>query len=90
MRYHPFLHATPVLLLSLAGCKVTGAPSFPLAGAYFPSWMLCDMLGIAVAVGLRVLFLATDIDAALRLRLFTYVSLGTITALLFWLVAFGP
>jgi hypothetical protein len=52
--------------------------------------MLCGLLGILVAVGLRVLFLATDIDALLRLRLFTYVSLGTITGLLFWLLAFGP
>lgn len=90
MRYHPFQRAIPVLLLPLAGCKVAGAPSFPLAGAYFPSWMLCGIVGIVVAVGLRVLFLATDLDALLSLRLFTYVSLGTITALLFWLLAFGP
>lgn len=90
MRYHSFQRAIPLVLLPLAGCKVAGAPSFPLAGAYFPSWMLCGLLGVFVAVGLRVLFLATDIDALLSLRLFTYVSLGTITGLLFWLLAFGP
>ncbi|MFH7812081.1 MULTISPECIES: YtcA family lipoprotein [Acetobacter] len=90
MRYPSLQRAIPVLLLPLTGCKIAGAPSFPLAGAYFPSWMLCGLLGILVAVGLRVLFLATDIDALLRLRLFTYVSLGTITGLLFWLLAFGP
>ncbi len=90
MRYPLLLRAIPVVLLPLAGCKVAGAPSFPIAGAYFPSWMLCGVVGIIVAVGLRVLFLATDIDALLSLRLFTYVSLGTITALLFWLLAFGP
>lgn len=90
MRYRLLLRAIPVVFLPLAGCKVAGAPSFPIAGAYFPSWMLCGVIGIVVAVGLRILFLATDLDAVLRLRLFTYVSLGTITALLFWLLAFGP
>lgn len=48
------------------------------------------MIGIAVSVGLRVVFVLTGIDAVLSLRLFTYLSLGVITALLTWLIWFGP
>jgi YtcA family len=80
--------AAPLLLLD--GCAVRGAPSFPLVGAYFPDWMLCAMLGIAVSVMLRVVFVPTGIDAVLNFRLFTYVSLGLIAAFLAWLAWFGP
>ncbi|OUI84606.1 hypothetical protein HC62_13215 [Acetobacter tropicalis] len=78
--------ATPLL----SGCTAQGAPSFSIFGAYFPDWMLCGIIGVAVAVGLRVLFLVSGIDSILSLRLFTYVSLGIIAALLVWLVGFGP
>ncbi|WP_245528416.1 YtcA family lipoprotein [Gluconobacter morbifer] len=82
----------PVLCLGfgLGGCSTGGAPSFPLVGAYFPAWMLCGLIGIATAVGLRVLFLAIGLDALMSFRLFTYVSLGVITALLVWALVFGP
>ena len=76
--------------LLLGGCAVQGAPSFSLVGAYFPDWMLCGMIGIAVAVTLRVVFVLTGLDAILSLRLFTYLSLGVIAALLAWLIWFGP
>lgn len=82
------LGISPALLLG--GCAVPGAPSFELVGAYFPDWMLCGMIGIAVAVTLRLVFVPIGLDAILGLRLFTYLSLGTITALLAWLYWFGP
>ncbi|GBQ14705.1 hypothetical protein AA0482_0988 [Acetobacter cibinongensis NRIC 0482] len=52
--------------------------------------MLCGIIGVFVAVTLRLLFVVSGIDAFLSLRLFTYVSLGVIAALLVWLVWFGP
>ncbi|KAA8391036.1 hypothetical protein FOH24_02655 [Acetobacter tropicalis] len=85
-RRHIGFFATPLL----SGCTAQGAPSFSIFGAYFPDWMLCGIIGVAVAVGLRVLFLVSGIDSILSLRLFTYVSLGIIAALLVWLVGFGP
>lgn len=74
----------------LSGCGFNVAPSFPIVGAYFPSWMLCALIGVCSALCLRILFLLIGIDAWLSFRLFTYVSLGTIIALVFWLVVFGP
>lgn len=78
----------PVAMLS--ACAPGGAPTFPLVGAYFPGWMMCGLIGIATAVGLRVAFVLTGIDAVLSFRLFTYVALGTIAALAVWVLAFGP
>jgi len=77
-------------LLTLGGCSFQGAPSFPVVGAYFPGWMVCGLIGVVVAVGLRGLFLLTGIDANLSFRLFTYTALGVIAALTAWTLVFGP
>ncbi|MEJ5154060.1 YtcA family lipoprotein [Gluconobacter wancherniae] len=84
-------HQAPsVLLLVAGGCSLHGAPAFSIAGAYFPGWMICALIGVGVAVGLRVAFVLAGIDAVLSLRLFTYTSLGVMAALLSWLLCFGP
>ena len=83
-------HSLPLLLALPGGCAVRGAPSFPVAGAYFPAWMICGLVGIAVALGLRVAFVLMGVDAILSFRLFTYVALGVLAALTVWIVAFGP
>lgn len=73
---------------ALGGCST--APSFPVVGAYFPGWMICALVGVVVAVGLRVLFVLIGVDAILNFRLFVYVSLGLIAAFSLWLAVFGP
>jgi len=79
-----------LVFLATAGCSLRGAPSFPIAGAYFPDWMVCGLVGVATSIGLRVLFLLTGLDALLSFRLFTYVALGVIAALSVWTLVFGP
>ncbi|GBQ66297.1 hypothetical protein AA103196_1347 [Ameyamaea chiangmaiensis NBRC 103196] len=90
MRCAAFRRLPPLAVLTLGGCAMNGAPSFPVVGAYFPAWMICGLIGVAVAVVLRVMFVITGVDAVLSLRLFTYVALGTVAALLVWMVVFGP
>ncbi|QBL92846.1 hypothetical protein KSAC_06000 [Komagataeibacter saccharivorans] len=80
----------PFFPLLLGGCAFRGAPSFPVVGAYFPAWMVCGLTGVAVSLGLRVVFVLIGVDAILSFRLFTYVALGILAALAVWLVAFGP
>lgn len=77
-------------LLASEGCTIRSASSFPVVGAYFPDWMVCGLIGVAVAVGLRVIFLFTGLDALLNFRLFTYVALGVIAGLTVWTLVFGP
>jgi len=91
MRFTRLRFLIPVsCLLASEGCTLQGAPSFPVVGAYFPDWMVCGLIGVAVAVGLRVIFLLTGLDAILSFRLFTYVALGVIAALTVWTLVFGP
>jgi hypothetical protein len=76
-------------LLSLCGCSKAGAPSFDIFGAFFPSWLLCAVLGIFVALGARIFFASRNLTDALPFQLPVCTSLGVIFALLVWLICFG-
>jgi hypothetical protein len=76
-------------LLSLCGCSEASAPSFDIFGAFFPAWLLCAVLGIFVAFGARVLFVARNLTDVLPFQLSVCTSLGAIVALLVWLICFG-
>ena len=71
------------LLLALAGCAQSRAPSFLLFGSYFPSWMV----GVAISIPLTLLvrwgLIRAGIDDVLPLRLFVYVCLGLIFTMMF-------
>jgi YtcA family len=78
------------MFLALGGCASHGAQSFALFGAYFPAWMFCALIGIAIALLARATFIIVGLNAILAFRLFTYVSIGVIVAALCWLFWFGP
>lgn len=67
-----------------------GAPSFDLFGAFFPAWLLFGALGVLMALLARGVFVATGLDAVLRLRLFAYTAIGVMAGALGWLAFFGP
>lgn len=85
----------PALALSLlgasllTGCTLEGAPSFPLAGAFFPAWMACAAIGAVAAGCARVLFVVTGLAAVLPLQLFVCTAVGVYAALGAFLVVFG-
>jgi hypothetical protein len=81
--------ALPAALLALTGCALDGAPSFMLFGAFFPAWMLCAVAGIFVAIGARAAFIASGLSSVIPYQLFVCLSVGTIFALLVWLIWFG-
>jgi hypothetical protein len=70
----------------LTGCR--GAPSINLLGSFFPAWMLCVGVGVAVTVALRQVFIKTQIDQNLPVRMFVYVCLWALITLLTWLLFF--
>ncbi len=47
-----------LLCLSLAGCGA--APSLDILGSFFPSWMLCAVLGIVLAVATHLIFVKRE------------------------------
>ena len=79
------LAALAPLMLGVGGC----APSLPLFGAYFPSWLLCAVIGISGALAIRVVLVRVGIDDALPLRLLAYVSLASAIACSVALLAYG-
>jgi YtcA family len=50
------------LALLCGGCSQ--APNIPLFGAYFPAWMLCALLGIVLAIAVRIASIATGLGRA--------------------------
>jgi hypothetical protein len=88
---HCFKAAVFALLLSsaLGGCEVRGAPSFVIAGSYFPGWMFCALIGIVSAIAVRVGFVASGLASVLPLQLLVCSAIGLCCGLLAWLLWFG-
>jgi len=79
----------PCLAAELSGCAVHGAPSFVMAGSYFPGWMFCALIGILAAIAVRVCFVASGLVNVLPLQLFVCAAVGLSCGLLAWLLWFG-
>jgi hypothetical protein len=82
--FKPYANASP-----LTGCARSAAPSFEIAGAYFPAWMFCALFGIIVAAGARAVFVAGGLSSVLPYQLFVCSSIGLIFALSLWLIQFS-
>ena len=55
-----------------------------IAGAYFPAWLLCSIVAVAVAVIAKVLMVATGLSDRIPDQLVVCSSLGAIVALILW------
>jgi hypothetical protein len=79
----------PLLSFALSGCEVRGAPAFVIAGSYFPSWMVCALIGVALAIAARVGFVASGLASMVPLQLFVCAAIGLCCGLVAWLLWFG-
>ena len=78
------------MLLAVSGlCGCAGAPSIPIAGAYFPAWLLCALLGVAGAAVARAVFVMSGVAQLLPLQLFVCTAIGAAFAALLWWVWVG-
>jgi hypothetical protein len=73
-----------VALVSLGGCN--GAPSRNILGSYFPSWMVCALVGIAVAGIARAIFKASGILQELPVPFVVLLAVGCAATFTLWLV----
>ena len=92
MRRRPLIKSIvwgPFLASALSGCAVRGAPSFVIAGSYFPGWMFCAPIGIVSAIAVRVGFVASGLADVLPFQLFVCTAIGLCCSLLAWLLWFG-
>jgi Ca2+/Na+ antiporter len=72
----------------MAGCSA--APSQNILGSYFPSWMICALIGLAAAIAFRQVFAVAGIDRTLPAPLLVYLALGTAAAFAVWLIWLDP
>jgi YtcA family len=74
-----------VLAVALVPCAAC-APLVDVAGAFFPAWMFCILVGIAATVLLRQLFARWRLEPSLGPLLVVYPSLAAAISLVLWLV----
>jgi len=75
----------PIAMLTLAGCD----PVVNLAGANFPAWLLCAIVGAILAATFRPIFTATGIESYLGPLILIYSSLAVLLSCLVYLIFFA-
>jgi hypothetical protein len=68
----------------ISGCS--GAPSRNILGSYFPSWMVCALVGLAAALGARVALKAAGLLGELPAPLVVLLSIGGAATFALWLL----
>jgi hypothetical protein len=74
--------------LLAAGCS--RAPSFNILGSYFPAWIVCGVIGILLAVAVRLFFVRINLENELLAPLIlVYPCLTAFFTFTLWLVFFS-
>jgi hypothetical protein len=74
--------------LLAAGCS--RAPTFNILGSFFPAWILCGIIGILLAVVVRLFFVRTKLeDQLLAPLILVYPCLTAFFTFTLWLVFFS-
>ena len=68
----------------LGGCD--GAPSRNILGSYFPSWMVCALVGIALALVARAIFKASGLLEELPVPFVVMLSIACAGTFAMWLI----
>jgi hypothetical protein len=68
----------------LAGCD--GAPSRNILGSYFPSWMVCALVGIVLALVARAVLKATGLLQEIPAPLAVLLAFGCAVNFGLWLI----
>ncbi|RUL62258.1 hypothetical protein EKH79_15365 [Dyella dinghuensis] len=85
-RGRDYLRGAWVSCLSIGVAACSASPSRNILGSYFPTWMVCALLGIVVVVVIRGVLVKTGIDATLPVPVIVYLSMWTAATLAIWLL----
>lgn len=69
------------------GC--TRAPSFNILGSFFPSWIVCGLIGIALTVVVRLFFVRTKLEQELNPLIVVYPCIALFFTFSTWLLFFS-
>ena len=76
---------TAIVMLTIPGCD----PVINVAGANFPAWLFCAILGTIMAAGFRPLFVAAGLEPWLGPLILIYPCLAILLACLTYLLFFN-
>ena len=76
--------AIVVLILFAAGCD----PVLNIGGTFFTGWMAAILIGSAVTVAIRYLFVFTGLEPHVGPLALIYTSLGVFLSMLSWLILY--
>jgi len=68
----------------LGGCD--GAPSRNILGSYFPSWMVCALVGLALALAARAVFKTSGMLEELPVPPVVMLAIGCAGTFAMWLI----
>jgi hypothetical protein len=74
-------------MLLTAGCS--RAPSFNLLGSFFPSWIVCGLIGILLTVAMRWFFVRVKFEQELSPLILVYPCLTAFFTFTLWLLFFS-
>jgi hypothetical protein len=83
---------TPLLLtasLLLTGCRADDhAPTIDIVGSYFPSWIICIVIGLVLTLITRQILIGLKLNSHLRPIALVYLCLTGAYTLSVWLLFF--
>jgi hypothetical protein len=79
----------PLAGLMLAGCHADEhSPTLDVLGSYFPAWVVCIVIGLALTLITRQIFIGLKVDAHLHPAPLIYLCLMVFYTLSVWLLLF--
>jgi YtcA family len=81
----PIRIGIPIAMLTLTACD----PVVNIAGANFPAWLLCAIVGSVLALAFRPVFSATGIEPYVGPVVLIYPCLAVLLACLIYLIFFN-
>jgi hypothetical protein len=69
-------------------CATACDPVVNVAGSFFPAWMVSMLVGVALTVAVRLVFVVAGLEPHLGPPILIYTSLGLLLAVATWLVLY--
>lgn len=76
-----------ILPAILAGCS-SRSPTIDIVGSYFPAWLLCIVIGLALTLITRQLLVGLKLNAHVRPAAVVYPCMIILYTLAVWLVIY--
>jgi len=80
----PFPLGAALCAATVAGCSA--APSQSILGSYFPTWMICALIGLVVTIVVRQSLATIGIDRTLPAPLLVYLAIAIAASFATWLI----